>query len=139
MLYIISLEFIHLTHKSLYCFTTLSIFPLLPSPCQPPFYSLLFLWVWLLLFSSSSSPSLSPLPLPPSYFRFHVSVIPWSVCFSLPGLFYLVKCPPCSSVLLENGRISFFLKTEKIIFLCVSVYVCNNPLYNIVKMPSLVL
>ena len=74
------------------------------------------LWPWT---NISSSPPLSPVPAPGNhhftfcfdqfeFFRFHlVSEIIYSIYFFVSGLFYLVRCPLGSSMLLQMAWFSF--------------------------------
>ena len=42
------------------------------------------------------------------FFRFHLSMIPCSICLSLSGLFRFTSCPQDPSVLLQVARFPFF-------------------------------
>ena len=94
MLHVSSTELIHLITEHLYTLTNISHFPYL----QP-------LETIILLFASVSLTV-----------RFHIQVTAHSICLSVSGFFHLVQCPPGSSHVVINVRISFFFFFKIFIF-----------------------
>lgn len=81
IIYLRSLDFIHLKTESLDPLTNLSLFLPYSSPRQPLFYSLI-LWVWLLLSDYY-------------FFRFHAWVILYSIMYKQYPTVFLFLCLAC--------------------------------------------
>ena len=105
MLYIKSSNLIHLITESLYPLTNLLLFPTYPSPLAS---TVLFLHSAFLCF------------------RFHIQVIPCSVCLTLSDFFISIM-PSKSIHVVVHGRIFFsFFRTEKFsscVCVCVSYFI----------------